>query len=275
VSEYCSQSCQLAHSVAHKDYCESFKQSRTNPSFTLFSDQRTPLSISVTEQLKKKLLIPFDLIPFDHYLLIAEFLDSESLCQVSIVSKLWYNASNDSSIWNVLCLTEWTDKQNYTKLLALAIASKRHWKKSYYYAIRDAKRESITLNELCETTWSWKFHPETGWGGHRRSLAAYFTPTELRMPAIRTFPWHFLEEKQTTEQEEEDDFEYHSHDIEVLQSSRMHINSRFFKVGRLAGNWGWQLLCDIGLFVSVSNQSSDPLSEPVTEDLDEENSDSD
>ncbi|KAL0484002.1 pof1 [Acrasis kona] len=93
---------------------------------------------------------------------IMEFLSTEDLCNsCSVVSKYWNELSEANWLWQNLCNKLWQDKV-YVPQKFVQMTKDGSAKKAYFESIADSQRQHLTLEELCDVTWYFRFKSSAG-----------------------------------------------------------------------------------------------------------------
>ncbi|CAH1758636.1 5603_t:CDS:2 [Entrophospora sp. SA101] len=106
-------------------------------------------------------------LPYEIFIEIFKKLDCESLCNLNHVSRYFKHLSTDNQVWMNLSINRWKDKQgikdivyNESEIGCLKdLLSIKHgsWKELYGKIESEAKRNKLKDDDLCETSWSFKF----------------------------------------------------------------------------------------------------------------------
>jgi len=184
---------------------------------------------------------PFDSIPIEHLVLIIEFLPIKNRCDSSaLVSKIWCEASKDDSIWQLSCLNAWNEKKNFEKLITMN--ETETWKKRYFLALRDSKRNVITEDELYQARWCFQAHSMMALGFAK--IEAQWTKGRLHVATIGSFPWKFLDRKQ--------DGKVWARQIQVDHFPPLTLTR--------TDDWGWRFYNHYVVFLSMGSEDQIELS---------------
>jgi len=178
---------------------------------------------------------------------LLSFLDAKDLCRCCAVSKAWLTVCEHNELWRLLCTLRWRDKLHIdiAKLEALVGTADeekneekierclinaamipawhpKRWKILYREAERDAKRTSISKDEMHSMIWAFRmrFTPMAGNDAHdyvhfRRDLS--YHSHMFGGP----LPWRFVSAEQNR--------------VQVAAYPPLSIS-------RIASNWGWKMM---------------------------------
>lgn len=89
---------------------------------------------------------------------ILSSLQPEALRACAQVCKSWRAFADDNDAWDRHCTSLWADK----KYIPAAIKQDKGRKTAYHNSLVDAKRTAMTIDELCDPTWLFKFKSTAG-----------------------------------------------------------------------------------------------------------------
>ncbi|CAG8538774.1 12844_t:CDS:2 [Ambispora gerdemannii] len=89
-------------------------------------------------------------------------LDAKNLCSLSLVSRNWNILVSDNHLWTEIALKRWENKQGMKEICtdthSLWYLKPGTWKKAYILVEKEAHRTRLEMEDLCETTWIFKFN---------------------------------------------------------------------------------------------------------------------
>eukprot|EP00898_Chlorokybus_atmophyticus_P004125 jgi/Chlat1/4713/Chrsp30S04762 len=83
----------------------------------------------------------------DLMLHVLSFLDVRDLCTAALVCHRWRELSHEDVLWKPLCSCAWVGKHNHSLIRGSAAPKPQ---------AEDAKRDSLTEEELCGCAWSFQ-----------------------------------------------------------------------------------------------------------------------
>ncbi|CAG8552971.1 8062_t:CDS:2 [Ambispora leptoticha] len=87
-------------------------------------------------------------------------LDAKNLCNLSLVSRNWNILVSDNHLWAEIALNRWENKQGMKEICtnahSLWYLKPGTWKKVYILVEKEARRTKLEMEDLCETTWTFK-----------------------------------------------------------------------------------------------------------------------
>jgi hypothetical protein len=102
-----------------------------------------------------------DVIDIDHFWIQCfSYLRPQDLLRIGTVSRLWRHLSNSSVVWDPLVEELWADKV-YVSSLSLQLRETIP-KLAYYFSITDSTRTFLTVDELCNSSWCFRFKEAAG-----------------------------------------------------------------------------------------------------------------
>jgi len=173
---------------------------------------------------------------------IMEYMTVKELSEVcSIVSRSWNELSEASWLWQRLCSELWKDKV-YVPNKFIEMMKNGEAKRAYIESIEDSKREFVTIDELCDFSWYFRFKASAGqawtsmdawWSNKPASISRFFRDGSMKreviMPRpdgeIPKFTWRFSES---------------SMGKRGVQGSYIRVNNfPTYCVSRVQKNWGF------------------------------------
>lgn len=135
---------------------------------------------------------PIDMLSEELIMEIFKWMGEDSLRACACVDWRWHRLAHDDTLWKNLCKEAWAWRQKYHMVdFVMEEGKYKTWKEAYYGVRKDAKRTSITLQELCST--KWRFYFRSGyWMGV--SYPEFTEDYRLKM-GDRVMTWKFVPEK--------------------------------------------------------------------------------
>ncbi|CAK9866917.1 unnamed protein product [Sphagnum jensenii] len=185
----------------------------------------------------------------DLMLCMLKLLDVRSLARASVLSKKWKAVVQNDTLWLPKCKMLWEDKIHIPRT---AVQTGLLKAVAYRIAVKDAKRTTITKEDLCDHVWEFRFKTaapqywrnlDPSWRGDRAPMRRYFHANGTLTADANDPCWGGHEANYTV--------------IDITGPGE-NFTKRFVRVNHWPmmqvhrkENWGWSLVSDFTVFDSL------------------------